>query len=159
MRHAKSSWIDTSMADFDRPLNERGRRAAPFMGEIIATEGLLPDFLVSSPAKRTTETANLVQAATRHTFDVHFDARIYEASAEELLQVVSEIPDRSTRALLVGHNPACEQILRMLTGAVEPMPTAALAVIELEIASWNEIAPASGKLRRLVRPREDMRRT
>lgn len=157
MRHAKSSWTDISMADFDRPLNERGRRTAPFMGELIATEGLLPDFVVSSPAKRTTETVDLVRAASRATCEVHFDARIYEATTDELLRVVSEIPDRSTRALLVGHNPGCEQILQKLTAAVEPMPTASLAMIDLEIVSWNEIASASGKLRKLFRPKEEIR--
>lgn len=157
MRHAKSSWTDISIADFDRPLNDRGLKTAPFMGELIVKQGILPDFMVCSPARRTTETAEIVRKASLVTCDIHFDSRIYEASAGELLGVVSETPDRSTKALIVGHNPACEQILQMLTGAVESMPTAALAVIDLEIGSWNEVAPGSGKLRMLFRPKPEMR--
>lgn len=157
MRHAKSSWTDPSLSDFERPLNERGRRAAPFMGEVLKREGLIPDHIICSPAKRTMETAELVQAAVELDLEIGHDDRIYEATAGELIEVVSEMPETASRALLIGHNPSSEQIVQIITGAIEAMPTAALAVIDLEIGSWAEIAPGKGKLRRLFRPKEEMR--
>lgn len=157
MRHAKSSWTDPSLSDFERPLNERGRRAAPFMGGVLKREGLIPDHIICSPAKRTKETAELVQAAVELDLDIGNDARIYEATAGELIDVVSEMRETSSRALLIGHNPSSEQFLQIITGAIEAMPTAALAVIDLEIGSWAEIAPSTGTLRRLFRPKEEMR--
>ncbi|MBX3266555.1 MAG: histidine phosphatase family protein [Acidobacteria bacterium] len=156
MRHAKSSWTDPSLSDFERPLNERGRRAAPFMGGVLKREGLIPDHIICSPAKRTKETAELVQAAVELDLDIGNDARIYEATAGELIEVVSEMPETASRALLIGHNPSSEQFVQIITGAIEAMPTAALAVIDLDIGSWAEIAPGKGKLRRLFRPKEEM---
>lgn len=156
MRHAKSSWTDPSLSDFERPLNERGRRAAPFMGGVLKRERLIPDHIICSPAKRTKETAELVQAAVELDLDIGNDARIYEATAGELIDVVSEMPETASRALLIGHNPSSEQFLQIMTGAIEAMPTAALAVIDLDIGSWAEIAPGKGKLRRLFRPKEEM---
>ena len=157
MRHAKSSWTDPSLSDFERPLNERGRRAAPFMGGVLRREGLIPDHIICSPAKRTMETAELVQAAVELDLEIGHDDRIYEATAGELIEVVSEMPETSSRALLIGHNPSSEQFVQIITGAIEAMPTAALAVIDLDIGSWAEIAPGKGKLRRLFRPKEEMR--
>ncbi len=157
MRHAKSSWTDPSLSDFERPLNERGRRAAPFMGEVLKREGLVPDHIICSPAQRTRETAELVQEATAPDVDVHHEARIYEATAGELIEVVSTTPDNFQRALLIGHNPSSEQVVQVITGAIEAMPTAALAVIDLDIDLWSEIAPGKGKLRRIFRPKEEMR--
>ncbi len=156
MRHAKSSWTDPSLSDFERPLNERGRRAAPFMGGVLKREGLIPDHIICSPAKRTKETAELVQAAVELDLEIGHDARIYEATAGELIEVVSEMPETASRALLIGHNPSSEQFVQIITGAIEAMPTAALAVIDLDIGSWAEIAPGKGKLRRLFRPKEEM---
>lgn len=157
MRHAKSSWTDPSLSDFERPLNERGRRAAPFMGGVLKREGLVPDHIICSPAKRTRETAELVQAAVGLEFEVRNDASIYEATAGELIEVVSATPYTSQRVLLIGHNPSSEQLVQIITGAIEAMPTAALAVIDLDIDSWAEIAPGKGKLRRLFRPKEELR--
>jgi len=158
MRHAKSSWSDSSLSDFERPLNERGRRAAPFMGELIVREGLLPDHVVSSPSKRTKETVELVVIASEYTGDICFDSRIFEATVGELMEVLVDLPDTAERALVVGHNPASEQIVQTLTGAMEAMPTAALAVIDLKVDSWANIAPGSGELKRFFRPRDEARR-
>ena len=156
MRHAKSSWTDPSLSDFERPLNERGRRVAPFMGGVLKREGLIPDHIICSPSKRTKETAELVQATVELDLEIGNDARIYEATAGELIEVASEMPETSSRALLIGHNPSSEQFLQIITGAIEEMPTAALAVIDLDIGSWAEIAPGKGKLRRLFRPKQEM---
>lgn len=93
------------MADFDRPLNARGRQAAPFMGELIALEKTMPDIIVSSPAKRAVETAELIKNNRGLNANIRFDERIYEATTETLRQVISSFDDSAQSVLLVGHNP------------------------------------------------------
>ena len=154
MRHAKSSWDDPSLADFDRPLNERGIRNAPFMGELMRREGLVPDVIVSSPAMRARTTAELAKQAGNFTAGIVFDGRIYEASANALREVASGIDDSHASGMLVGHNPGMENFVRYLTGRVEPMPTSALAVIELDISRWADIAEDTGHLHNVFRPKE-----
>jgi len=156
MRHAKSSWDDAGLSDFERPLNERGIRAAPFMGKFMRERGFDPAIILSSPAVRAMQTAQLVREAAKFSSDIHFDERIYEASPRTLLEVVSEIDDLCETAMLVGHNPGIEGFIRLLTGALEPMPTAALAVIDLDINYWNEIVDGCGQLRNVFRPRDEM---
>jgi phosphohistidine phosphatase len=154
MRHAKSSWDDASLADFDRPLNERGERTAPTMGEMMKRAGLVPEVVFSSPAKRARQTAEAVRQAAGLSAEVLFDDRIYEASANALRQVAAGIDDRFASAMLVGHNPGIEGFIRYLTARAEPMPTAGLAVIELDIGSWSEIAEDTGRVDNVFRPKE-----
>jgi phosphohistidine phosphatase len=157
LRHAKSSWDNAKLADFDRPLNNRGETAAPFMGQLMATNGFIPDVIVSSPAVRARETARLAKEAAHISADIVHDERIYEASPRTLQSVVSSINDRFDSAMLVGHNPGMEGIIRLLTGKSEEMPTAALAVVDLDIQKWNEVDSGLGSLRRIVRPRKEMK--
>ncbi|PYS98615.1 MAG: phosphohistidine phosphatase [Acidobacteria bacterium] len=157
LRHAKSSWDEAGLSDFDRPLNKRGTTTAPFMGETMASNGFEPDVIVSSPAVRARETSQLVKEAARMTVDIIFDERIYEASARTLQLVASSIDDRFESAMIVGHNPGMEGLIRLLTGKSEEMPTAALAIIDLDIEHWNEIDSGLGELRRIIRPKEEMK--
>lgn len=156
MRHAKSSWDDPSMSDFERPLNDRGRRAAPFMGSLIVERSMVPAIIICSPAKRAVETARLVIAAFGSGADVIFDDRIYEASPHRLLKVVHDIFDKYASAMIVGHNPGTEGFIRFLTGSLVPMPTAALAVIDLNIKDWFDADIECGELRTVIRPRDEM---
>ena len=128
LRHAKSSWTDPDLADFDRPLNERGLRAAPFMGSVIVKDGLEPELIISSPAERARTTAELVVQGGDLAADVRFEERIYEASPHTLLQIVSDLDDDLETVLLVGHNPGIEDFVKLLTSVYEPMSTAAMAV-------------------------------
>lgn len=154
MRHAKSSWADASLADFDRPLNERGLRTAPFMGAIMRQRGLLPSVVISSPAARAITTACLVVEAAGLNPQVYRDDRIYEASPLNLLEVVSEIGEEHVSAMLVGHNPGMEDFVRLLTDEMQPMPTASLAVIELSVDKWFKTAKDRGTVREILRPKE-----
>ena len=156
-RHAKSSWDDDSLSDFDRPLNDRGIAAAPFMGEVMAGRGYVPSIVVSSPANRAASTAKLVKEAGDLPGEIRFDDRIYEASPNTLRQVIAELDDNLDSAMAVGHNPGMEGFIRYLTGEIERMPTAALAVIELEIDKWSEINADSGKLVEIITPKDEMR--
>jgi phosphohistidine phosphatase len=154
LRHAKSSWADVSLADFDRPLNDRGLDAAPFMGRFIAENNFIPDAILTSPARRAEQTARLVKEAAAIPHSIKFDERIYEASPQMLSQVVSELDDGLTSAMLIGHNPGIEGFIRFLTGTLEPMPTAALAVIDLSIQKWDEISANKGAVEHIARPKE-----
>lgn len=153
LRHAKSSWDDLELDDFDRPLNGRGKKAAPLMGKVIKEKRLKPDLIISSPSKRTKQTIKLVLEASELGNEVEFEDRIYEASSEQLLTVLKE-QKKVDSILMVGHNPGMENLLTKLTGEQEHFPTAALAAIDLNIEKWNAIAGGAGEMRWIVRPRE-----
>lgn len=154
LRHAKSSWDNDSLSDFERPLNERGFETAPIMGKIMRENDFVPEMIVCSTAKRAEQTAQLVKESAKFEAEIKFEDAIYEASSMTLLRIVSEISDEFGRALIVGHNPGFENLVRVLTGKSETMPTAALAVIDLEIESWNEANADSGNLREFIRPKD-----
>lgn len=156
LRHAKSSWVDAEMSDFERPLNDRGKKAAHFMGELMVEHDLEPYVILSSPAIRAKSTAQLLRKAAKFDAEIRYEHRIYEASPNSLLQVVTEIDNAYNSAMLVGHNPGIEGFIRYLTEHPETMPTAALAVVELEIDSWDAINAGGGELRKVFRPREEM---
>lgn len=156
LRHAKSSWDDATMTDFERPLNQRGLKTAPFIGKLMKERGLVPDVILSSPAKRACETAKLVCESAGFETQIKLDQRIYEATVGTLVSIVMEIDDSFDSALLVGHNPGAEGLVYYLTGEIAPMPTAALAVIELKINNWADISNGRGSLRFVFRPREEI---
>jgi phosphohistidine phosphatase len=164
LRHAKSSWGDDQLDDFDRPLNDRGWTAARRLGREIKQRGLRFDFGLASPAARVRETIDgLVEGCGELPFPLRFEPRIYEATAETLLDLVRALPDDVGSALLVGHNPGLERLLAELTrddthglrGKVaHKYPTAALARIELPAKHWAKIEPGSGTVAELILPRE-----
>lgn len=145
----------------DRPLAARGRDAAPRMGRYLAEEGLLPDLVVVSAARRTRETWELVEPHVDAT-EIRFDARIYEAPASRLLAVVRASPSSARSVLMIGHNPGFEDLAKLLVGhgdryafarLTQKYPTAGLAVIDFDRENWSEIAPRSGRLDRFVTPK------
>ncbi len=156
LRHAKSSWDTPDISDFDRPLNARGLNTAPFMGELIASHGIAPEKIISSPAKRALHTATLVRESAGLNTEITFDERVYEASPQTLRQVLAELPESVSSVMLVGHNPGIEGVIRMLSGESETMPTAALAEITLNFDSWTNVGTDSGKLDRVFRPKDEL---
>jgi len=157
LRHAKSSWDDPARSDFQRPLNPRGQRTAPFMGELMKKRKLRAEIIVSSPAERAKETAVLVKEAADMQVEIVFDRRIYEASANRLRKVTSELKNGYASAMLVGHNPGIEGFVYNLTGRSEPMPTAALAIIELAIDNWSDLVDNCGQVVSVIRPKDEMK--
>src|SRR6266498_1922431 len=151
LRHAKSSWKDSDVRDFDRPLNQRGLKAAPAIGRLIKKRKLQPDLLLSSPAERARQTTQLVIEAAGLKTELRYDERIYEASVERLLGLVSGLDDEAGTIMLVGHNPGFEELREMLTGEAHKLPTAALACIELNIEKWNKVRAGAGRLEWLVK--------
>ena len=155
LRHAKSSWDDAGLGDFDRPLNERGIKAARRIGRELKDRGMRFDHVLASPALRVRETLAEVAKGHGSALEIEFDERIYMASLGALLGIVREIPDGANAPLLVGHNPGLHQLVLNLTGddrVREKFPTAALAVIESATRSWKEIE--RGALVELILPRE-----
>jgi phosphohistidine phosphatase len=154
LRHAKSSWKDNEARDFDRPLNQRGLKAAPAIGRLIRKRKLQPDLVLSSPAERARQTTQLVIEAAGLKTELRYDERIYEASVARLMGVVSELDDEAGMVMLVGHNPGFEELLEVLTGEAHKMPTAALACLELNIEKWNKVRAGAGRLEWLVKSKE-----
>jgi phosphohistidine phosphatase len=117
-------------------------------------KGFEPSVIISSPAIRAKETAKLVKETAGFLADLRFEESIYEGSTRTLLQVVSEVENSYETAMLVGHNPGIEGFIRLLTDDLEPMPTAAVAVINLNIASWNDVVDGCGKVKSIFRPKD-----
>lgn len=154
LRHAKSSWADPGLADFDRPLNERGLYAAPLMGRLMRERKLRPDLIICSPAERARQTVSLVIGVAGFDAPLRFDERIYDATSSRLFEIVSQIEEASGEALLIGHNPGFEELLERLTGETQRMATATLALIALDIEKWNKLRDGGGRLEWIVKPKE-----
>ena len=146
LRHAKSSWDDASLRDFDRPLAPRGEKDAPRMGKALRERGPLPDYILSSPAARARATVEAFIKAARLDIEPEFEEGIYDASSAQLMKIVRQLPDSSSCVLMVGHNPGFEEMVSRLSGKQERMPTAALACIELEAEKWEDVDDGEGRL-------------
>ena len=154
LRHAKSSWKDETLADFERPLNSRGKRATQTLSAFLTKEKINPDLILSSPAVRARQTIEAILHSSKLSSELRFDERIYEATADKLLDVVSEIEKTSQSVIIVGHNPGLEELLDGLTGESKTMPTGALAKITFKDSNWNSIGSRAGTLEWLVKPKE-----
>jgi len=162
LRHAKSDWAASGGRDHERPLNPRGREAAPKMGMYMARHALVPDLIVASTATRVTQTRDHVVPAFAKAPKILSDKRLYEADADDLLGVIKETPKTVHNLLLVGHNPGMAELASLLMAAgdvevrqrlIEKFPTAALAVIDFALEDWAKLHPKSGRLDRFVIPK------
>ena len=139
-RHAKSSWDDASLSDFERPLNKRGKRDAPFMAEKLKELGVKPDLILSSPAKR----AKITAKHYRDTLgsELQYDERIYEASLMSLIYLAREAFEEVDSLMIVGHNPGLTMLNdRVSNKSIFNIPTAGVVAIEFE----DEVAAHKGK--------------
>lgn len=160
LRHAKSDWDDRALRDFDRGLNDRGRRGAALMGAHIRDEGTAWDALIASPAERVQRT--LESAALG--LEPQFDKRCYLASSATLMEVVRDLAGDGDRVLLSGHNPGMQELVFDLVSAEEEnalfdeaarkFPTASFAILHCAIDDWAELAEGYGKLVHFTRPRD-----
>ena len=137
MRHAKSSWNFPELSDYDRPLNGRGKRDAPRMGQHLHQEGLIPDIILTSSAKRARSTANRVVKASGYAGKVKKLDALYDSALGAYFKTLQVLSDKYQNVMIVGHNPTMEQLVNHLTGHPKRMPTAALAHIELPIERWE----------------------
>lgn len=164
VRHAKSDWHDPRARDFDRPLNERGRKGAALIGKYIRDHGTKWERMIASPAIRCAETVEIACQATGQPVTALWDRRIYLASSATLLDLLREQQGDPGSILMVGHNPGLEDLIfdlvpddgsSPLRDVVEQkFPTASFAVLELPIDKWSEITERSARLVHLIRPRD-----
>lgn len=166
LRHAKSSWDAPELEDFERPLAERGERAGAAMAKALAERGVRVDQVLVSTARRTRQTFD----ALCPLFDgvpVVFEQRLYVFSAAKLLDRLRELPDNLSAVLVVGHNPALQELSIALTESQEPQtpdlsalrdkfPTAAYALVSCAVEHWGDLAPGVGRLDAFVRPKDVM---
>ena len=154
LRHAKSSWDNESQQDFERPLANRGRKAAAFIGQYIQEEGIDFDLVLVSTAVRTRETIELIKERAKIRGEVRYDERIYEATLSQLLEIISQIDSDRQSVLLVGHNPGIEELLALLTGEQQSVTTANFAKIQIKATKWSASLANKGTLDWIIRPKE-----
>ena len=163
-RHAKSSWADPGMRDFDRPLASRGLKAAPRMGEYMRDQGIAPDFILCSTSRRTRETLGLILPHLKGEARILMEDGIYEArDAEEMMERLRRLPIPVRRAMIIGHNPIMQDLSLTLCDDTaqagemqalrEKFPTAGLATIDLGATPWAALEAGAGKLMSFVGPR------
>ncbi|HEY7745551.1 MAG TPA: histidine phosphatase family protein [Desulfuromonadales bacterium] len=148
VRHAKSSWEDPALADFDRPLSKRGKQDAPLMGERLAGRDPRPELIISSPAKRARKTARLIARELELTDDrLILVMEIYEAEPEILLKVVRGLDNRWAHVLLVGHNPGLTELGNLLADCgIENIPTCGALCLDFDADDWQNLGSSSGSL-------------
>jgi phosphohistidine phosphatase len=161
-RHAKSAGRDDpDIADFDRPLAERGIKVAPKMGKAMRKRKLKPGLILCSPSVRTRQTLTLAEAeAWDRQPEVRFDERIYDASVQTLLKLLRGLPDELSHIMIVGHNPGLQDLAVALTPRANParapfeekLPTAALVCFDFDTERWRNIKPGTGQLRLFLTP-------
>ena len=163
MRHAKSSWENPSLSDFERPLNPRGIRATAIMGEYIRDNKLTPDFAICSSAKRTKETLNRMLPFFNDDLPIHHTKKLYEGSASEYLEEITSKGQSYKSILVIGHSPIIQVLALNLIQNTKSedyarlshhFPTAALAVIKLKLKSWSNLELRCGELSGYYLPRE-----
>lgn len=144
VRHAKSSWDDPALADKDRPLNERGKRDAPKVGERLAKAGAKPDLILSSPAKRALTTAEIIARKLGYKRkNIVVDDRLYAVESEVLLDVIRQLDDGAECVMLFGHNPELTELAHRLSGKICHMPTCAVAELTFDVKLWKRIGEVS----------------
>jgi phosphohistidine phosphatase len=167
LRHAKSGYDDPLLRDFDRPLNDRGRRASVRVGQWLRAAqdaGAMPDFdhVAASPAVRVRQTIDGIEAGMQARLAPIYEQRIYLSSSATLTELVAGFADHCAHALLVGHNPGLEDLLLELVPpgdalraeAMLKYPTAALARLDLAIERWAQVDGGRARLVHFIRPRD-----
>lgn len=157
IRHAKSSWGDASLDDFDRQLNARGKQVAPHMGNALNTRINRPSVILSSTALRARTTAGIIAEKLNYAdSDIIDEGQIYLASCERLLQVLREVDESHPSAMIFGHVPGVQELTNTLCSDanIAHFPTCAASLIELNIEHWGEIDSGTGKLIDFLIPKE-----
>ena len=148
VRHAKSDWSNTSLDDFDRPLNKRGHSNAPLMGRILREIGVEPDLIVSSPALRAITTAQLLAKEVRYDQEkIVTDKQIYEASVKTLINVISKQPALLKALMFVGHNPGLTAFANYISDFdADNVPTTGVVCIQFKMDDWKNLESTTGRL-------------
>jgi phosphohistidine phosphatase len=162
-RHAKSSWANPLLDDFDRRLAPRGEKAAPRMGAFIAAQGLIPDLILCSGSVRTRQTLVLASESWPTQPQIVYEDALYHATVPALLAQLHAAPDDRHHVMMVGHNPGMQAFALQLVGSGEgaalrqlahKYPSGALATIAFKRRHWRDVQPGDGHLTLFKRPRD-----
>ncbi|MEM1325814.1 MAG: histidine phosphatase family protein [Bacteroidota bacterium] len=148
IRHAKSSWDNASLRDIDRPLNKRGLRDAPRMAQFLKDKGIVPDMIVTSPAKRAFSTATFFKEMWNlDKEDMEIDENIYEATESDIWEIVRQLPDEANTALLFGHNPTFTYFANHFSeDIISNVPTCGICQIESTTRKWSKLDTDNSEL-------------
>ncbi|HJO95648.1 MAG TPA: histidine phosphatase family protein [Victivallales bacterium] len=146
-RHAKSSWDNPGISDFDRPLSKRGLGDAPRIGKIYGKLYKMPDLVITSSARRALETAELISDRIGYSIDrIVQDGRIYAASVYDLVKVIRKLDNDNKTVLLFGHNPGVTSLANYLTGVhIDNMPTCSFVSINFRFDKWKKVTEEAGE--------------
>ncbi|MEQ9309443.1 MAG: histidine phosphatase family protein [Balneolaceae bacterium] len=158
LRHAKSSWSDPGLDDFDRPLAGRGLKDAPRMGKYLRNIGYKPGYVVSSPAQRAKQTSLLSVEAMKQDEDIiKWDESLYFASSSKYVEAIQQSPANIDTMMIVGHNPLMESTATILSGGKEStafrIPTAGLVCLESYAVRWEDIKPGTCQVKWMMIPK------
>ena len=148
VRHAKSSWDYPELSDFDRPLNKRGKSNAPEMGRRLASRGVKPDLMITSPAKRAAATAKRISREVGYPSDlIRKEELFYHGTIRDIIEVVKSVDDKVETLMIFGHNPDLTSLTNSLSGSdIYNIPTCGIAEIDFDVSSWSEVEKGLGKL-------------
>jgi phosphohistidine phosphatase len=156
VRHAKSSWSQDGITDFERPLNNRGLHDAPIMGSRLKQRKAAPAVIRSSAAMRAITTARLLAEVLEFPLEnIEIDEGMYAAGSQDIYRIVRQLPQEAHAAMLVGHNPTMHMVANRLGGfSADNLPTCGICCIDFEVATWEEVLSAQGNLRYYEYPKK-----
>ena len=159
LRHAKSSWSEPGLADFDRPLNKRGRHDAPLMGELLVEQNISPQLIISSDARRARTTAKLVAQKLGYEQErIEFSHALYLATPRTLLNVMLEHAGDFDHIMLVAHNPGLTDLANRLSNArIDNLPTCGVFMVEHDGQHWDQLATGDNSFGGFFSPKQNLR--
>ena len=159
VRHAKSSWKNAESTDRNRPLNDRGKRDAPYMGKLLSERGVKPDVLISSPADRALTTARFMAREMKYrAADIVISESLYMGTLEDMLDLVQRSDGAHRTVMVVSHNPAITLFSNFLSGDnIEKIPTCGIVFLEFDTNDWKDIDRGSGRVKFYEYPKKHFR--
>ncbi len=156
VRHAKSSWDNPALRDFERPLNERGKRDAPRMGRRLHKRHIQPGLILSSTAKRAEKTAKMLAKELKYDEkNIRFADSLYHAKPEEILRVLEQLPDNIHSVMVVGHNPGLTDFANeYIDLRIDNIPTCGVVAAQFDVASWKDVVGVKGKFKFFDYPKQ-----
>ncbi|MFA6571264.1 MAG: histidine phosphatase family protein [Bacteroidota bacterium] len=160
VRHAKSSWDNANLSDFDRPLNQRGLRDAPFMGNLLKEKSVKPDLILSSPANRAYQTSKFYAEALAYDITkIQLHELIYTSGPKQIIGLINQIDDSVNTIILFGHNPDLSTLTNFLAdNDYGSLPTCGTICIDFNVDNWSLIGEETGKVRFFEYPKKYLKK-
>ena len=155
IRHAKSSWKDTTLDDFERPLNKRGQKDVPLMAKRLKEKNVIPDLIISSPALRAKTTAKLIAKELNFKKQITYDADIYEADTNEIFDTIRKIDESCNIVFLIGHNPSLNAFVHALVDFKENIPTCGIIALQINCEHFKDLSSTCTKLLSFDSPKKE----